>query len=65
MHINDLKKLTPQERLDNFAKMNSKDLELLMSHCSVELQERALVEASKSVDEGAIVANERLIWRDK
>jgi hypothetical protein len=44
MHIEDIKNLTDQERLEIFAKINSKDLELIMHHCSVELQERALVE---------------------
>ena len=44
MHIEDIKNLTDQERLEVFAKINSKDLELIMHHCSVELQERDLVE---------------------
>ena len=42
--LDDIKNLTPQERLEVFAKINSKDLELIMHHCSVELQERELVE---------------------
>jgi len=54
--LNDIKNLTPQERLEVFAKINSKDLELIMQHCSVELQERTLAENT---------ANERLIWKDK
>jgi len=54
--LNDIKNLTPQERLEVFAKINSKDLELIMHHCSVELQERTLAEDT---------ANERLIWKDK
>ena len=45
--LDDIKNLTPQERLEVFAKINSKDLELVMHHCSVELQERALVEPPK------------------
>lgn len=44
MHIENIKNLTDQERLEVFAKINSKDLELIMHHCSVELQERELVE---------------------
>jgi len=44
MHIENIKNLTDQERLEIFAKINSKDLELIMHHCIVELQERALVE---------------------
>ena len=63
MYINNLTTLNDQERLDLFATMNNKELKLLMHHASVELQERDIVEASKSVDEGAIVANERLIWK--
>jgi hypothetical protein len=75
MHIEDIKNLYPQERLDAFAKINSKDLELIMHHCSVELQERDLVEQAKKevsleeqypVDEddllGEQTAQERRIW---
>jgi hypothetical protein len=54
--MGDLKNLTPKERLNVFANLNSSDLELLSHHCSVELQERAL---------GEQTANERLIWKDK
>ena len=70
--LEDVKNLTPQERIDVFAKINNKDLELVMHHCSVELQERELVEdkvAFKEHLEDAILgeqtANERLIWKDK
>ena len=41
--MKNLNEMNDQERLDLFAKMNSKELELLMHHASVELQERALV----------------------
>ena len=51
MHIEDIKNLTDQERLEIFAKINSKDLELIMHHCSVELQERDLVETSLAFKE--------------
>ena len=57
--IGDIKNLTPQERLEVFAKINSKDLEIVMHHCSVELQERALVEDDKL---GKQTAEERRIW---
>jgi len=57
MYINNITNLNDQERLDLFATMNNKELELLMHHASVELQERDIV------DEGDIVANERLIWK--
>lgn len=57
--IEDIKNLTPQERLEVFAKINSKDLELIMHHCSVELQERALVEDDEL---GKQTAEERRIW---
>ena len=61
--IGDIKNLTPQERLEVFAKINSKDLELVMHHCSVELQERALVEQAYEDDLlGKQTAKERNIW---
>jgi len=60
--LDDIKNLTPQERLEVFAKINSKDLELIMHHCSVELQERSLVE-----DDDALLAKQtvedRRIWK--
>ena len=49
--LDDIKNLTPQERLEVFAKINSKDLELIMHHCSVELQERELVEDKTAFEE--------------
>lgn len=58
--IEDIKNLTPQERLEVFAKINSKDLELVMHHCSVELQERALVEDDLLAKQ---TAEERRIWK--
>ena len=57
--LDDIKNLTPQERLEVFAKINSKDLELIMNHCSVELQERALVEDDLLAKQ---TAEERKIW---
>ena len=57
--IGDIKNLTPQQRLDVFAKINSKDLEIVMHHCSVELQERELVEDDLLGDQ---TAEERKIW---
>jgi len=63
MHIKDIKNLSPQERLDAFAKINSKDLELIMHHCSVELQERELViDAEEEQRLGEQTAEERKIW---
>ena len=63
MHIKDIKNLSPQERLDAFAKINSKDLELIMHHCSVELQERELViDAEEEQRLGEQTAEERRIW---
>jgi len=61
--IGDIKNLTPQERLEVFAKINSKDLELVMHHCSVELQERALVEQHDDALLGKQTAEDRLIWK--
>jgi len=66
--LEDVKNLTPQERIDVFAKINNKDLELVMHHCSVELQERELVENKLHLEDtilGEQTANERLIWKDK
>jgi ribonuclease HII len=67
--LDDIKNLTPQERLEVFAKINSKDLELIMHHCSVELQERELVENKTAFKEhledsilGEQTAEERKIW---
>ncbi len=67
--IGDIKNLTPQQRLDVFAKINSKDLELIVHHCSVELQERELVEDKTAFKEhledsilGEQTAEERKIW---
>lgn len=57
--LDDIKNLTPQERLDVFAKINSKDLELIMNHCSVELQERSVVEDNLL---GKQTEEERRIW---
>ena len=57
--LDDIKNLIPQERLEVFAKINSKDLELIMNHCSVELQERALVEDDLLAKQ---TAEERKIW---
>jgi len=57
--MEDIKNLTPQERLEVFAKVNSKDLELIMHHCSVELQERELVEDDLL---GDTTAEDRKIW---
>jgi len=62
MHIclEDVKNLTPQERLEVFAKVNSKDLELIMHHCSVELQERELVAEDDLLAKQT--TEERRIW---
>ena len=67
--LDDIKNLTPQERLEVFAKINSKDLELIMHHCSVELQERELVEDKTAFKEhledsilGEQTAEDRKIW---
>jgi len=40
MHIEDIKNLTSEERTEVFAKLNNKDLELLVHHAQVELQDR-------------------------
>ena len=57
--MKNLNEMNDQERLDLFAKMNSKELELLMHHASVELQERALV-ADEAL--GRQTAEERRQW---
>ena len=62
MHIclEDVKNLTPQKRLEVFAKVNSKDLELIMHNCSIELQERKLVAEDDLLAKQT--AEERRIW---
>ena len=66
--IEDIKNLTPQERLEVFAKINSKDLELIMHHCSVELQERALVEddllAKQTAEEKDMAIRRYIVLKD-
>jgi hypothetical protein len=57
--MKNLNEMNDQERLDLFAKMNSKELELLMHHASVELQERALVAEDEL---GRQTTEERKIW---
>jgi hypothetical protein len=57
--MKNLNEMNDQERLDLFAKMNSKELELLMHHASVELQERALVAEDEL---GRQTAEERRQW---
>ena len=58
--------MNDQERLDFFAKMNSKELELLMHHASIELQERSMVAGyrAETPDEalGRQTAEERRQW---
>lgn len=61
--IGAIKNLTPQERLEVFAKINSKDLEMIMDLCSVELQERALVEQHDDALLAKQTAEDRLIWK--
>ena len=66
--MGDLKNLTPKERLNVFANLNSSDLELLSHHSSLELQERELVKDKIHLEDailGEQTANERLIWKDK
>ncbi len=60
--LDDIKNLTPQERLEVFAKINSKDLELIMHHCGVELQERSLVEQDDDALLAYQTAEDRKIW---
>jgi len=57
--MKNLNEMNDQERLDLFAKMNSKELELLMHHASIELQERALVAEDEL---GRQTTEERKIW---
>jgi hypothetical protein len=54
-----LNEMNDQERLDFFAKMNSKELELLMHHASIELQERSMVAEDEL---GRQTAEERRQW---
>jgi len=58
--VKTLNSLNDDERIEAFAKINSKDLEIIMHHCSVELQERQLVEEDDLL--GKQTAEERKIW---
>ena len=48
--VKTLNSLNEEEKLEAFAKINSKDLETLIHYAQVELQERALVEQAYEDD---------------
>ncbi len=61
--VKTLNSLNDDERIEAFAKINSKDLEIIVHHCNVELQERQLVENAYEDDLlGEQTAEERKIW---
>jgi hypothetical protein len=58
-----LHSLNDEEKIEAFAKVNSKDLETLIHYAQVELQERQLVEEAYEDDLlGEQTAQERRIW---
>ena len=61
--VKTLNSLNEEEKLEAFAKINSKDLETLIHYAQVELQERALVEQAYEDDLlGKQTAEERRQW---
>jgi hypothetical protein len=58
-----LHSLNDEEKIEAFAKVNSKDLETLIHYAQVELQERQLVEEAYEDNLlGEQTAQERRIW---
>ena len=58
-----LHSLNDEEKIEAFAKVNSKDLETLIHYAQVELQERQLVEEAYEDNLlGEQTAEERRIW---
>jgi len=61
--VKTLNSLNDDERIEAFAKINSKDLETIIHYAAIELQERQLVEDEYDDDElGKQTAEERKIW---
>jgi hypothetical protein len=71
--VKTLNSLNDDERIEAFAKINSKDLETIIHYASIELQERKLVEEDYLNNEtneflkddellGTLTAEERKIW---
>ena len=61
--VKTLNSLNDDERIEAFAKINSKDLDAIIHYASVELQERELVE--RNLDDAILAdqtAQERKIW---
>jgi hypothetical protein len=63
INVKVLHSLNDEEKIEAFAKVNSKDLETLIHYAQVELQERQLVEEAYEDDLlGEQTAEERRIW---
>jgi hypothetical protein len=63
INVKVLHSLNDEEKIEAFAKVNSKDLETLIHYAQVELQERQLVEEAYEDDLlGEQTAQERRIW---
>jgi hypothetical protein len=63
INVKVLHSLNDEEKIEAFAKVNSKDLETLIHYAQVELQERQLVEKAYEDDLlGEQTAKERRIW---
>jgi hypothetical protein len=63
INVKVLHSLNDEEKIEAFAKVNSKDLETLIHYAQVELQERQLVEEAYEDNLlGEQTAEERRIW---
>jgi hypothetical protein len=63
INVKVLHSLNDEEKIEAFAKVNSKDLETLIHYAQVELQERQLVEEAYEDNLlGEQTAQERRIW---
>ena len=61
--VKTLNSLNDQEKLEAFAKVNSKDLDTIIHYASIELQERELVEQAYEDNLlGEQTAEDRKIW---
>jgi hypothetical protein len=61
--VKTLNSLNDQEKIEAFAKVNSKDLETLLHYAAIELQERQIVEDAYEDDLlGKQTAEERRQW---
>jgi len=63
VNVKTLNSLNDQEKIEAFAKVNSKDLETLLHYAAIELQERQIVEDAYEDDLlGKQTAEDRRQW---